>query len=49
MRNNFIVKLAMNTLFYLLLAFSFYLLYSPLNHHKNNKASSAVQFVYQQF
>gem|GEM_PF-1304481 len=49
MRENTIVKFILNTLMYSLLALSLYLLYSPLNQHKNNKASSAVQFVYQQF
>ena len=49
MRENIMVKILMNTLMYSLLALSLYLLYSPLNQHKNNKASSAVQFVYQQF
>ena len=49
MKDKLIVKFMMNTLMYSLLALSLYLLYSPLNNHKSNKASSAVQFVYQQF
>jgi hypothetical protein len=33
----------------MMLAFGLYYLYSPFNEHPNNKTSSSVQFVYQQF
>lgn len=38
-----------NTFLYLLIVVLLYYLYSPLNNNPNNKTSSAIQFVYQQF
>jgi hypothetical protein len=44
-----ITKFLLNILIYSIIAVSIYLLYSPLNNHHNNKTSSSIQFVYQQF
>jgi hypothetical protein len=38
-----------NTTMYIAIVFALYYLYSPFNHHSNNKTHSAIQFVYQQF
>jgi hypothetical protein len=38
-----------NIVLYAAMALTIYFLYSPLNKNPNNKTSSAIQFVYQQF
>lgn len=49
MKKTTLSRFLINTIYYLLIAFVLYYLYSPLNHHVNNLTHSAIQFVYQQF
>lgn len=49
MKKTILGRSLLNALLYTLIACAVYYLYSPFNDHPNNKTSSSVQFVYQQF
>lgn len=43
------IKTVLNIVLYTAIGVMMYFLYSPLNPHPNNKTSSSITFVYQQF
>jgi len=49
MKINSTKKVFINIILYTVIAVAIYYLYAPLNKNANNKTSSAIQFVYQQF
>jgi hypothetical protein len=49
MKKTLFLRFLINSMIYLVIALAIYYLYSPLNHHPDNRTRSAVQFVYQQF
>ena len=49
MKKSSIRKMFTNIVLYAAMAVIIYYLYSPLNKNANNKTSSAIQFVYQQY
>ncbi len=49
MKINSVKQFFINMLLYTSIAGVIYFLYTPLNKNSNNKTSSSIQFVYQQF